>query len=62
MSTFDFDNGGHHKPRKIDKKKHRKRGFSEDSRDNRQSRINFKRYVRELEEDLLDDELDDYED
>lgn len=62
MSTFDFDNSGHHRPRNIDKKKHRKRGFNEDSRDNRQSRVNFKRYVRELEEDLLDDELNDYED
>lgn len=54
--------GNHHQPRTIDKKKHRKAGFSEDARDNRQSRINFKRYVQELEEELLDEELDDLDD
>jgi len=54
--------GDHHQPRKIDKKKHRSRGFSEDARDSRNARINFKRYMQELEEELLDEELDDLDD
>lgn len=47
-----------HAVRKIDKKKHHSRGFSEDVQDRRQSRISFKRYLLELEEDELNDELD----
>lgn len=47
----------HHQPRKHDKKKKQRR-FSEDQ-DRRAARINFKRYVQELEEEMLDDEMDD---
>lgn len=48
----------HHRPRKQDKRKKNRR-FSEDQ-DKRAARINFKRYVQELEEELLDEEMDDY--
>jgi len=51
------DDTGHHKPRDFSKKK-RKKGFSEDKAANRQERIGFKNYLRELEEDELDDQLD----
>lgn len=53
----EFESDSHHKPRKIDKKKHHRRGYSEDIQDKRHSRINFKRYLLELEEELLDNEL-----
>lgn len=46
-------------PRKKDKKKRHMRGFSEDIQDRRVQRINFKKYVRELEEQELEDDLDD---
>jgi len=59
MGTQNSDGSNHHQPRALDKKKRRARGFSEDARDNRSARINFKRYVQELEEELLDEELDD---
>ena len=55
------DDSGHHKPRDFSKKK-RKKGFSEDKAANRQARIGFKNYLRELEEDELDNELDDIDD
>lgn len=57
LGKADFETT-HHKPRTLDKKKKHRRGFSEDKQDNRQSRISFKRYVQELEEDRLDDEID----
>ena len=53
------DDTGHHKPRNLDKTKRRKAGFSEDKAANRQARIGFKNYLRELEEEDLDDQLDD---
>lgn len=49
----------HHRPRKIDKKKHHRKGYSEDVQDKRNSRLNFKRYLLEMEEQLLDKEIDD---
>jgi hypothetical protein len=53
----EFQNdSGHHQPRDFSKKK-RKKGFSEDKAANRQARIGFKNYLRELEEDDLDDQL-----
>lgn len=55
----DFDDTLHHKPRNLDKKKRRKAGFSEDRAASRQARIGFKNYLREIEEDELDDALDD---
>lgn len=42
-------------PRKADRKKKHRRGFSEDIQDSRAQRVNFKRYVRELEEQQLED-------
>lgn len=56
--TDEFELGSHHKPRKIDKKKHHHRGFNEDTQEQRKSRISFKKYIQSLEEQLLDDELD----
>jgi len=56
------DDFGHHKPRNLDKKKRRKAGFSEDRAANRQARIGFKNYLRELEEDELDEALDELDD
>ena len=53
--TNDFDSD-HHKPRQYSNKK--KRRIGEDRNENRHVRINFKRYVQELEEDDLDDEID----
>jgi|APCry1669193128_1035447.scaffolds.fasta_scaffold01212_8 hypothetical protein len=53
----DFEDNKH-VARKIDKKKRHARGFTEDVQDKRQSRINFKRYLLELEEEELDEELD----
>ena len=48
----------HHQPRRPDKKKHHRRGFTEDVQDKRAARISFKRYVQQLEEDeLLDNDL-----
>ena len=49
----------HHKPRKIDKKKRHAYGYNEDAPTQRQSRIGFKLYLQELEEELLDDNLED---
>lgn len=57
FEKVDFETS-HHKPRSLDKKKKHRRGFSEDKHDNRHARINFKRYVQELEEDRLDNEID----
>jgi len=53
------DYNGHHQPRKSDKRKKRRQGIAEDNQDRRASRINFKRYVQELEEEMLDEEMDD---
>ena len=47
----------HHQPRKIDKKKHHRAGFSEDARDNRKAKIGFKNYMRQLEEETLEQDL-----
>ena len=52
----------HHQPRKSDKKKHHRRGFTEDVQDKRAARITFKKYVQHIEEEeLLDDDLLDEE-
>jgi hypothetical protein len=47
--------------RKKDKKKRHTKGFSEDFQDKRAQRINFKKYIRELEEQELEDDLDNLE-
>ena len=51
-------------PRKVDKRKHHRPGFSEDVQDRRQARVQFKQYLRQLEESQLDglDDLDDLDD
>lgn len=56
---MDFDTD-HHKPRKIDKRKHHKKGYHEDAPDMRKHRVNFKRYLNSLKESdsYLDDEDD----
>jgi hypothetical protein len=46
------------KPRKLDKKKHHSRGFTEESHDHRARRINFKNYVRQVREQELGDDID----
>ena len=56
---------GDHVNTKKDTSKHHKRGFAEsrDIRIERARRVTFKKYVEELEEELLNDELeDDFED
>lgn len=55
VHELDFE---HHRPRSIDKKKHHRKGYREDYQDTRQSRVNFKRYLIEMEEELLDQEID----
>lgn len=58
---IDFD---HHKPRKIDKKKRHAKGFSDEVVEQRQHRINFKKYLEQVEEELAaddDDELGELE-
>jgi hypothetical protein len=52
------DTGHHHQPRKADKRKKHHRGFSEDVQDKRQSRIGFKKYLQELDEEFQTDDLD----
>ena len=52
----EFENA-HHQPRKIDKRKRHRNGYNEDFQDRRHSRISFKRYLLELEEQLLDQEI-----
>ena len=47
----------HHVPRPHKKQKKHQRGFSEDVADKRRARVNFKNYLRELEEELLEDDL-----
>jgi hypothetical protein len=59
MIYDELDSGSHHKPRKIDKKKHHSRGFKEDYEDQRKSRITFKKYVQSLKEQSLSDDVDD---
>lgn len=61
VRDHDLDNG-HHKPRDHKKKKRPKTGFAEDRAANRQARIGFKNYLREIEEEELDDLMDDDED
>jgi hypothetical protein len=41
--------------RKADKKKKHRKGFNEDAQESRAQRVNFKRYVRTLEEQQLED-------
>ena len=50
-----------HQPRKSDKRKRHARGFNEDIQDNRAARINFKKYVQQLEEELYDEYEDEEE-
>jgi hypothetical protein len=52
--TKNFDDS-HHKPRDHKKKKKPKSNFAEDRVANRQARIGFKNYLREIEEEELDD-------
>jgi hypothetical protein len=51
---------GDHVNTKKDTSKHHKRGFAEsqDVRLQRARRVSFKKYIEELEEELLDEELD----
>lgn len=46
--------------RKVDKRKHHRRGFSDDVQDKRHQRINFKKYIQQVEESELDlgDDID----
>jgi len=46
-----FDEFYSHQTRKIDKKKRHSRGFSEDIREERAQRVNFKNYIRQLREE-----------
>lgn len=59
MIYDELDSGSHHKPRKIDKKKHHSPGFKEDYQEQRKSRITFKKYVQSLKEQELADIADD---
>ena len=52
-----FQEVEHHIPRKIDKKKHHAAGFNEEARDSRKAKIGFKNYMRQLEEETLEQEL-----
>ena len=47
------DNFYNEKPRKIDKKKHHGKGFTEEALDTRVHRINFKSYVQQVREEEL---------
>lgn len=55
---------GDHVNTKKDPSKHHKRGFAEsrDIRIERARRVTFKKYVEQLEEDLLDYELNEIDD
>lgn len=48
------------RPKHIDKKKHHRKGFSESSDHQvvRKQRVGFKQYLREIEEQELEDDLD----
>jgi len=56
---YGFD---HHQPRIKDKKKRHKGGFSEEVVESRATRISFKNYVRQLEEEQMLDDGDDLDD
>jgi hypothetical protein len=58
-SHFPKEPMGDHVNTKKDTTKHHKRGFAEsqDVRLQRARRVSFKRYVEQLEEELLDEEL-----
>ena len=46
----------HHKQRKLDKKKRHQRGFTEDFKEQRASRVSFKKYMQQIsEQEILDD-------
>lgn len=49
-------NDTHHVPRKNFGKKNKNKGLGEDVQDKRIQRINFKNYIRQLEEDLGDED------
>jgi hypothetical protein len=55
---------GDHVNTKKDTTKHHKRGFAEsaDVRLQRARRVSFKKYIEELEEELLDEELNNDDD
>ncbi len=59
-TDFDTDHHTHHKTRKIDKRKHHKKGYHEDAPDMRTHRVNFKRYLSSLKEAdaFIDDDGD----
>lgn len=57
MSKNEYD---HHQPRQLNKGKKHSRGFSEDVQENRQNRVSFKNYLRQVKEEEL--ENDDFED
>lgn len=58
MSNPEFDTDEHHKPRKIDKKKRHRAGFTDDVKETRQVRIGFKNYLKDLEAKELEEDLD----
>ena len=45
-----FDDFYSYQPRKIDKKKHHARGFNENIHEEREQRVNFKNYIRQIRE------------
>lgn len=64
----DFEGFDSRPKRTLDKRKHHRNGYNDDTQDKRRARINFKNYMRELEEeqqmdfdDYEDDEYDDYD-
>jgi hypothetical protein len=54
-AEYGFD---HHQPRVKDKKKRHRAGYSDEVVESRATRISFKNYVRQLEEEMLEDEDD----
>lgn len=54
MAKTDYE---HHLPRVIDKSKRQRGAFDEAVLDKRKNKISFKNYVRQLEEDELEEEL-----
>lgn len=59
MPKFDIEST-HHQPRVKTKGKRHQRGFNEDIQDNRAQRVNFKKYIQQLEEEELEN-FDDYD-
>lgn len=51
----------HHQHRVKDKKKRHRAGYSDEIVESRATRVSFKNYVRQLEEQLLEDNQDEDE-